>query len=70
MKVQIDHVLSYDEGTEIVEIFGVKYTIDLFRTLVGGMGIGPVGTTFKIVARQDGALTLETVAPTNEEDAA
>jgi hypothetical protein len=46
--------LEYDPADHIVTIYGVKYSGDLFS----GLGLGPVGMSFTILAREDGALTL------------
>jgi hypothetical protein len=58
MKQQIADFVSYDDQAQCFEIFGVRYAVDLFRNL----GIGPVGATFRIMAREDGVVTLQTVA--------
>jgi hypothetical protein len=46
--------LEYDPADHILTIYGVKYSADLFS----GLGLGPVGMSFTILAREDGALTL------------
>jgi hypothetical protein len=46
--------LEYDPADHILTIYGVKYSGDLFS----GLGLGPVGMSFTILAREDGALTL------------
>lgn len=46
--------LEYDPDDHILTIYGVKYSGDLFS----GLGLGPVGMSFTILAREDGALTL------------
>ena len=46
--------LEYDQVGHILTIYGVKYSGDLFS----GLGLGPVGMSFTILAREDGALTL------------
>ncbi|MBD8632777.1 hypothetical protein IFT74_15540 [Oxalobacteraceae sp. CFBP 8755] len=46
--------LEYDAAKHILTIYGVKYSGDLFS----GLGLGPVGMSFTILAREDGALTL------------
>ena len=46
--------LDYDPAKDILTIYGVKYSGELFS----GLGLGPVGMSFTILAREDGALTL------------
>ena len=46
--------LEYDPADHILTIYGVKYSGDLFS----GLGLGPVGMSFTILAREDGSLTL------------
>jgi hypothetical protein len=46
--------LDYDPAKDILTIYGVKYSSELFS----GLGLGPVGMSFTILAREDGALTL------------
>ena len=43
---------------DVVTIYGIKYSGDLFR----GLGLEtPVGKAFRIVKREDGVVTIETV---------
>lgn len=51
---------QYDVTTDTVVIFGVRYAVELFKTLA----FGPLGSTFRIVARNDGTVTLQSL---NEE---
>jgi hypothetical protein len=56
---------SYDGASDTFEIFGIRYAVDLFRELA----LGPIGGVFRIVARTDGVVTLETIPPSPEETA-
>jgi hypothetical protein len=58
MRVQIDNTISYDDQTDIVEIYGVRYAASLFRQLT----IGPIGSTFRLVQREDGMVTLQSLS--------
>lgn len=66
MSESVSGFVTYDEQKQCFEIFGVRYAVDLFR----GLGIAPVGTVFRIAAREDGIVTLQTVAapPSKERD--
>ncbi len=66
MRQQVGEFISYDDEGQWFEIFGVRYAVDLFR----GLGVGPIGATFKVIAREDGVITLQTVAPADDEAAA
>lgn len=59
--------IQYSPETDVVQIEGMKFSADLFRGL--GMRGLDVGTTVKIVSRDDGVLVLETVSakPAGEE---
>jgi hypothetical protein len=47
----------YDVNSDTYEFFGIRYHSDLFRTL----GLGAIGTVLRIIKREDGVVTLETV---------
>jgi hypothetical protein len=49
--------IQVDVANDIITIHGVRYAGALFAHL----GFGPVGGTFKIVAREDGVVTLAMV---------
>ena len=51
--------IDYDEGRDIVTIEGVRYCGELFRSF----GIAPTGTLLRIMARDDGVITLQKYAP-------
>lgn len=55
---------EYDENNDFFTIEGIKYSGCLFRQLGGIM---PVDTTFKLVKREDGMLTIESLIDINPE---
>lgn len=48
---------QYDEDTDVLTVEGIKYAGSVFRAF----GIAPIGTTFKIVERKDGIVTVRRV---------
>lgn len=53
---------TFDPVADTLTIVGVRYSVGLFRTL----GLGPTGGTFRIVAREDGVVTLQSIYPADE----
>lgn len=49
--------VSFDPWSDVLTVEGIRYAGELFRALA----VLPVGTTVRIVDRQGGVLTLETV---------
>lgn len=56
MGMKIEDWLEYDEGTDILTICGVKYSRQIFEHL----GIGRLGTLYRLVERHDGVVTIST----------
>ena len=52
------HNSPFDDYGEVITLYGIKYRMVIFR----GLGIGlPLNTLIRIIKREDGMLTLETV---------
>jgi hypothetical protein len=51
--------IYYDEPRDIVTIEGIRYSGELFRSF----DIAPTGTLLRIMARDDGIVTLQKYAP-------
>ncbi len=49
--------ISYDPEREVLTIDGINYA----RSLFSGLGLGPIGKAFRIIARDDGVVTLQTI---------
>lgn len=58
--------LKYEYATDVVEIFGIRYTSDLFRAAA----FGPIGSAFRIESRGDGAVQLTRLPAPDPRDAA
>lgn len=52
-----DHKLILDMRLDTIQIYGLVYSLELFAKLA----LGPIGSTFRIVKREDGIITLQTV---------
>lgn len=50
-------VHRYSQANDVLEVEGVRYAGELFR----GLGVLPLNTFVKLVAREDGVLTLQTI---------
>jgi hypothetical protein len=53
----MNNEITIDVEARTIRLFGVNYSTDLFRTLA----LGPIGSVFRIVSREDGVVTLATV---------
>lgn len=53
---------SFDFTQEIVTIYGVAYSLSLFRALASS----PIGATFRIMSRKDSVVVLQSI--TNSEE--
>lgn len=47
--------ITIDLNNDTVRLFGVTYSLDLFRTLA----LGPIGSAFRIKQREDEVVILE-----------
>lgn len=54
-----DDTIAIDLSADTIRIFGMRYSLGLFRTLA----FGAIGGVFRIVNRADGVVTLGTVEP-------
>jgi hypothetical protein len=50
--------IAIDIASDTIRLYGVRYSLDLFRTL-GAASVG--GAAFRIIAREGETLTLETI---------
>lgn len=48
---------QYDAHLDILTVEGIRYSGSLFR----GLGIGAIGTAFRLTERRDGVVTLQTL---------
>ena len=60
-----DDEIAIDVVNETIRLFGVSYTLDMFRLLA----FGEVGTRFRLMAREDGIITLLVIPPEDAADA-
>jgi hypothetical protein len=57
---RLNHNITIDTRADTIEIFGTKYTLELFRT----MAFGQIGTLFEIIERKsDGLISVRAWAP-------
>jgi len=52
-----DLVIKESDDIQTVSIFGIKYSMELFRL----MATADIGRVFKILARRDGTVTLQSI---------
>lgn len=57
MTERLEWNAKHDAATDTVEIFGIHYSVELFRQ----MALAPLNSVFRIVSREDGAVTLQII---------
>jgi hypothetical protein len=54
-----DDEIAIDVTNETIRLFGISYTLDMFRMLA----FSEIGTRLRIEAREDGIITLLVIPP-------